>query len=527
MPSHDEKVAAVVRAVLDRPSDKKISIRKATPSHQIHNTNWKDSAHRVDVSQLTDILAFSEQTDRLGEVVPVAVCEGQVSMGQLVTAAMERGLIPKVVPEYNNFTVAGLINGEGIQSSGFKHGLFTQNVLAIEVVLGNGEVRLTGFDADPTLYSNIIESYGSLAIVTKAVIALRPCKAFVRSTYTHYKAVAPFAAAIDEKTRNAQGDFLEGIVIGEASYLIIESHFTDKTDGLNVPTPGPQNDDGQQYYYQYLQQNVVTRSSMLWGTSQSKLSVREDAIPTYDFVFRSMRGAWWLMECHINLPFFTNMSWVRALIDKKTTEETNKAGGWVRHDTGLSLEENQQCMVLQDMGIHLNRLEAGIRWSQKRLGVYPLWVLPVHASHMDRLHHHKSGADLKDPENNYFCDIGIYGEPSVSGFRHKRDLKALADFVDFPSTWGVSYSKKTDIAARYAAVRSKYHATDAFMGIEDKVTYRDAADDDIGKPPIFMWRLQRDYGKTWPIKVTMFFAVLFAIVGLLSWACVAAIRLVL
>lgn len=47
----------------------------------------------------------------------VAVCEGRVTIEQLVNAAAGHGLMPAVVPEIHDFTIAGLINGLGIETS--------------------------------------------------------------------------------------------------------------------------------------------------------------------------------------------------------------------------------------------------------------------------------------------------------------------------------------------------------------------------------------------------------------------------
>jgi FAD/FMN-containing dehydrogenase len=47
----------------------------------------------------------------------IAVCEGRVTIEQLVDAAAKYGLMPAVVPEIHDFTIAGLINGLGIETS--------------------------------------------------------------------------------------------------------------------------------------------------------------------------------------------------------------------------------------------------------------------------------------------------------------------------------------------------------------------------------------------------------------------------
>jgi FAD/FMN-containing dehydrogenase len=47
----------------------------------------------------------------------LVVAEGAVTMQQLVDACLPYGLLPQVVPEIRDFSVAGLLNGLGIESS--------------------------------------------------------------------------------------------------------------------------------------------------------------------------------------------------------------------------------------------------------------------------------------------------------------------------------------------------------------------------------------------------------------------------
>ncbi len=57
----------------------------------------------------------------------------------------------------------------------------------------------------------------------------------------------------------------------------------------------------------------------------------------------------------------------------------------------------------------------------------------------DSAHQDKLSPD--DPRNEWVVDIGVYGEPTVSSFRHRRVLRELQSFVDAPSSWGVNYEK--------------------------------------------------------------------------------------
>lgn len=511
--THQDRVLAVVDAVKNRPADKKISIRKGTPAHQLHNRSWKDACHRVDVSSLNNILKFVRGKDRSGTETLLAVCEGQVTMGQLVKASLEQGFLPQVIPEYHDFTVAGLINGEGIQSSGFRYGVFSHTVTEMEVVLGNGEVVKSTASKNAELFAFMVESYGTLGIVVSATVALRPALPFVRTKYSVYRNVAEFVKAFDPLVRAGRGDFLEGIAFAADCFVTIESTFCSSTEGLPFYDPLPFDvTKGERYYYQYIQQIV------LGGAGGAKGVVRQfDVIPTESFVFRSARGLYWMIETYVGFPWLSNQPWFRRKADKKVLETMGKRG--FESAGVLTPEETQRCLVQQDMGILLKRLQEGIEWVQANLSVYPLWLCPVNTKLSLKNNdeflkiHPETRRTFKD---DFVCDIGIYGEPTVRPFYHRRVVKALQEFVDAPSMWGVCYKDKEEIRQAWLPIRSKYHAVEAFPGVEEKTTFR-GKDDNLDEREIPHWRLVNEYGWYWWIKLPLALVLFFSVVALLFY----------
>jgi hypothetical protein len=278
-----------------------------------------------------------------------------------------------------------------------------------------------------------------------------------------------------------QGAFLEGLVVGPSSYLIIHSDFVSSADGLPVYHPQPHDSDhGDPYYYQYVLQQALRHGDV---------AIKQDAIPTWEFLFRPMRGAWWMIECFVNLPVLTNRRFFRRMIDRKT------AGSGFENDTRLSSEDLERCIVLQDMGIRLSRLEEGIAWVQRRLGVYPLWICAVDT---------RRGLKGFNAEG-WIVDVGIYGEPTIRPYRHFRVLAELQDFFDCVSVWGVAYNENADaVRERHRPLRERWHAYDAFPGLEEKVISRNMTDANLDEGPIPNWRLVRDYGPHWKLKFAGF-----------------------
>lgn len=504
---HHLKVRAISQHVKARPPGQKISIRKATPTHQIHDLTWKEKCYRIDVSCLNEILEFREGTDRLGLECSIAICEGQVEMGKLAAAALARGLIPQVVPEYTNFTVAGLINGEGIQTSAFKYGVFSHTITMMEVVLGNGEVVECDLTFNRELFIAMPESCGTLGIVTLAAVALRPATAWVKSVYLHYNSLPQFVLAYQDMVKARAGAFLEGLVVGSHTYLIIRSDFVDRADGLPVYHPAPEDTRrGELYYYQYVLQQVLRHGA---------IAIKEDAIPTWEFLFRSMRGAWWMIESHVNWPFLTNRRFFRRIIDKRMVNIG------FENRSKLSRGELERCFVLQDMGIRLSRLEEGIAWVERRLSVYPLWICAADPRRSLKYTNEYRGINpdysnrIEELKDEWIVDIGIYGEPSVQPFRHFRVLAELQDFVDCPSVWGTAYNQNADALGQlYRPLRQRWHAYDAFPGLDEKMVARDTKDANLDEGPIPNWRLVRDHGPHWKLKLASFVAAcIFSLLG--------------
>ncbi len=79
----------------------------------------------VDVN-MRDILSID--TER--RVVRV---EPQCTMGEITQALIPLGWTLKIVPELDDLTVGGLINGFGVETSSFRYGLFQHICSAFEV----------------------------------------------------------------------------------------------------------------------------------------------------------------------------------------------------------------------------------------------------------------------------------------------------------------------------------------------------------------------------------------------------------
>jgi delta24-sterol reductase len=377
-----------------------------------------------------------------------------------------------VVPEYPTFTVAGLVNGEGLQSSSHRYGVFSRTITALEVVLGDGSVVVATPDRHPHLFGALPGSLGTLGIVTAATLRLMPGAPYVRSTYRHFTDldayVDAFLGALDRQT------FMEGVVFGPRSYLLVTAELAPDPGGAPVLHPDR---PGEPYYYQHLR------------AVAAGLAPRADAMETLAYLSRSVRGMWWMVECYADLPLLSETRWGRRLLDQQAAEQFARYGFAPQ---GLTVLERERCLVHQDMGVTSERLREGLAWVQANLGVYPIWNCAIRAPDGAQ---DAAGA-------RYMVDLGLYGEPGVRPYRCVVAMRALQRRVDVPSLWGVSYLTRDELRAtrivdfeRYERARQDYHAAGAFPHLDEKVLWVDPAAPLEGKIPL--WRLYRTFGPRW------------------------------
>ena len=462
MSTHHERVRAIADQVKSRPEGKRLTIRKAHPGHTPHDLGYKSGCHPVAVGELTGILTIDPQAR-------TATVEGQVTLGRLCKETLAVGVMPKVVPEFETFTMAGLVNGLGIETSSHRHGVFPASVTELEVVLGNGEVVEASARECADLLACLPGSYGTLGIVTRLTLQLRDAKPFIRSRYRHFVKLAEYGAAFREAL--AGHEFVEGFVFARNSYVLVVGDYSDPVDDLSVFEAMKH---GNPWYYQHAE--ALARAG------------GEDLVPAYQYMFRHQRSLLWLAGIIAGPSFFSNTRFGRAYLDKEVEKKVAKDG--FQHN--MPVEVAERCLVNQDMGVRLSRLEEGIEYVQENLDVHPLWNCPA-AAGTTALSFAMPRALAADPE--MVVDIGVYGEPKVKHYRAYDQMRALQKFVDVPSLWGVCYLSSEEIRAiydfdTYESVQRKYHAAGAFVPLEQKLRFMKPRE---GAPQarIPLWRLAR------------------------------------
>ena len=153
--------------------------------------------------------------------------------------------------------------GLGIEASSFRYGLVHETVEEMEILCGDGTIRICRPDNENAdLFHAIPNSYGSLGYILRLRVKLLPALPFVGLTHRRFTDRAPFLAALEAAC--AQGpdapDFVEGVVFAPDDFVLTTARLTHEA--------GPVSDyTGMQIYYRSLQSRTEDRLTVrdfLW-----------------------------------------------------------------------------------------------------------------------------------------------------------------------------------------------------------------------------------------------------------------------
>jgi len=477
---HDARVATIQKQVQNRP-DKKAPLCTARPGWMSVSLSYRTYKKKWDAIEmpLYDIL----DVDTEGLIVRV---EPFVSIGQLTHALNPKGFTLPVVPEMDDLTVGGLINGTGIESSSHKYGLFHEIITELELLLGDGTiVTATADNEHSDLFHAIPWSYGTLALLLSAKLKLIPCKNYVKVTYTpHFKKdeyvehMRQLSGEYNNSNNNSNNTpesskvetpmFVEGLAYTLDTAVVMAGEFIDAKD---VP------------------RGCANRLSLWWKPWFYKhvekiLNQKEEVveyIPLTDYYHRHTQSLFWEMELMIpigNNPVFRwLLGWLMppkvSFLKISQTEMTQKLV--------------EKTHVAQDFLVPTRKFGDFLDLCDVEYDrVYPLWLC---------LHDHSPmpGSLLKDPAvpnpvngHEMYIDIGVYGLPRCvhekreDEFDMKKSMrKVIAELVKmdgFQMLYADVFNTREEFEemfdhTTYRELRNKYKAdTGAFKEVYDKMS---------------------------------------------------------
>ncbi|MDH3386958.1 MAG: FAD-binding oxidoreductase [Gammaproteobacteria bacterium] len=322
------------------------AIRLDKTTSNLFRTRAKPDDNKIDVRTLNQVLAVDSEN----QTVEV---EGMTTYENLADACLARTCMPLVVPQLKSITIGGAVSGIGIESTSFRHGLPHESVLAMDVLLADGDVvTCTPDNEHADLFFGIPNSYGTLGYILKLTARTMPVKPYVVLQHLRHTDIEEYFGAVGEACAS-DVDFVDGSVFdGEEMYLTL-GRFTDSA---------PYTSD-----YTWLK--------MYFRSIRER---REDYLDLRDYLWRWDTDWFW---CSKNL-FVQNLP-MRLLLGRRRLNSVTyqKVMRW-NNRLGLTAAINRLMDrhpegVVQDVDIPLENAAEFLRFFLDEIGIRPVWICPI------------------------------------------------------------------------------------------------------------------------------------------------------
>lgn len=347
--------------------------------------NWQRVSSRVignrpgtaiDLSALNQLVAVDYEKGTITAEPGIRMVE--------MSHFLEQGnhMLPSI-PELDDLTVSGLLMGCGIESTGFKYGMFNECVVAYEILMADRKVHRITKD-EPEIFYSLPWSYGTLGLVLSVELKLITSEPYVRLNMQHVHSRDELCKVMTKETKRTDIEFVEALAFSKTHAVVMTGKYS-KTMASTDKTMSLSGMRGKWFYEEV-------------KNCESDVIV----LRTTDYLHRHSKGIFWELSY---LQPFANTAWFRWFFGWLTPP---KIALTKRFQPKFTLEWYGGNHVVQDYLIPLEKLHECMDMCDEELGVYPVWLCPyVNKKHpMDGLHHPHSQSD------EMYIDVGYYGLPS-------------------------------------------------------------------------------------------------------------------
>ncbi|MEW6335398.1 MAG: FAD-binding oxidoreductase [Thermodesulfobacteriota bacterium] len=343
----------LARAVAGRASGE---VRLAKRTSNLFRARRDAAVGRLDVGRLCRVIEIDPERG-------TAEVEGMTTFEDFTDAALSRGLRPPVVPELKTITVGGAVSGLGIEASSFRHGLVHETVEEMEILCGDGAIRVCRRDNEHAdLFHAIPNSYGTLGYILRLRVKLLPAAPFVALTYRRFSDLASFLTALEAACAQEDPtapDFVEGVAFAPGDFVLTTARLTDEG--------GPVSDyKGRRIYYRSLlsrSEDLLTTRDFLWRWDPDWFWCSR-SFGMQNPLLRLLLGRWMLRS---------SVYWkIQSLYRRWRVDERLDA---IRKALRLPAEPSEE--VIQDVQIPIGKAPAFFEFYVRRIDIRPCWVCPV------------------------------------------------------------------------------------------------------------------------------------------------------
>jgi delta24-sterol reductase len=444
------------------------------PSNITRSHAYKSGAPQLNINNFNRILKIDPEGRRI-------VVEPRVTMEQLAEAALEKGMMVPVIPEFRGITVGGAIMGAGLESASHRYGLFSDNCLAYEILLGDGTVIRSTPDEHADLFYGIVGSYGSLGVLLSIELQLIPAQTWVKLKYRKFSSIADTVKYFERNQGSLSGpDFTEGLVFTPDHIKVIEGNFLENIE--TVPNTLSQKYPWSDWFYTHAKQLP---------------DQYEEKIPLLEYLFRHDRGAFWigaygthwaaipryLLESRFKLPSLAKLLPTFRPENFKGIQDPGPLfrliWGWAMtshrlykwlHSQSEDWVANQ--FIIQDFCIPAENVVPFVEKLSQDVSIFPLWLCPSPTTKKPQI----LSPHFLPTTSSFIINVGIYGispstRPSAelvkqleNWTKDAKGRKVLYSYSYYtPEEFWSIYPQQ-----EYDRLRQAYHA-DRWMKLDQKV----------------------------------------------------------
>lgn len=253
-------------------------------------------------------------------------------------------------------------------------------------------------------------SHATLGFLVSVELMIIPCKPYVDLTYIPFTEKKPAIDRFEKESRDKNFDFVECLAYSDQEYVLMLGNMSENNGVAPVNAIGRWYKEWFfKYVYHFIEKKQEAREliplrhyyhrhtkSLFWEV--------QDIVPFGNHVlFRYLLG--WMMPPKVSLLKLTQTESIRKLYE-------------LHH-------------VVQDMLVPLKDTAECLAVFHREVEVYPIWMCPF------IIPHNAPSGKLKDDrgfihpleKDEFFVDIGAYGNPMVKTYEARKTCRALEHYV--------------------------------------------------------------------------------------------------
>lgn len=401
---------------------------------------------RVDLSDFNRVLGINLDAGTVD-------CEGMTTYADLAEATLARGVMPCVVPQLKSITIGGATAGVGIESSSFRYGLVHETLLAMDVLLADGDiVTCTPDNEHRDLFFGFPNSYGTLGYALKLTAQVIPAKPCVQLTHIRHRDAEEFFQDLGQRCRG-EADFIDATVFSAGEMYITIGRFVDRC-------PHPSDYTFENIYYRSIRDRT------------------DDYLSARDYLWRWDTDWFW---CSKN--FYAQNPLVRHVLGRRRLNSVtyskimrwNSRWGFTRALARLTGTHRES--VIQDVDIPIANAPAFLAFLLAETGIVPIWICPVRAYEPARVF----PLYRLEPRILYinfgFWDYVRDREPRPPGYHNRRIEQRVRELGGVKSLYSDAYFSEAEFAqiyegTTYGALKRRYDPQGALPTLYEKCVLR-------------------------------------------------------